>query len=69
MFVVDTNVLVYAADVSAPEHAWGRMLLERWRVQHGAWYLTWGNCYEFQWFSRIPACCDNRGPVSPPRSF
>lgn len=47
MFVVDTNVLVYAADVSAPEHARCRALLERWRIQHGAWYLTWGNCYEF----------------------
>jgi toxin-antitoxin system PIN domain toxin len=47
VFVVDTNVLVYAADRSAPEHARCRALLERWRVQPGAWYLTWGNCYEF----------------------
>lgn len=47
MFVVDTNVLVYAADVRAPEHARCRVLLERWRAQQGAWYLTWGNCYEF----------------------
>jgi len=47
VFVVDTNVLVYAADVSAPEHPRCRALLDRWRAQHGAWYLTWGNCYEF----------------------
>lgn len=47
MFVVDTNVLVYAADASAPEHARCHALLERWRRQQGAWYLTWGNCYEF----------------------
>lgn len=47
MFVVDTNVLVYAADVRAPEHERCRALLERWRAQAGAWYLTWGNCYEF----------------------
>ena len=47
MFVVDTNVLVYAADVRAPEHARCRALLERWRTQAGAWYPTWGNCYEF----------------------
>jgi toxin-antitoxin system PIN domain toxin len=47
VFVVDTNVLVYAADKRAPEHARCRMLLERWRAQQGAWYLTWGNCYEF----------------------
>ena len=47
MFVVDANVLVYAADVRASEHARCRALLERWRAQPGAWYLTWGNCYEF----------------------
>lgn len=47
MFVVDTNVLVYAADASAPEHARCRALLEEWRRSQGAWYLTWGICYEF----------------------
>jgi len=47
MFVVDTNVLVYAADESAPEHARCRALVETWRRRNGAWYLTWGICYEF----------------------
>lgn len=47
MFVVDTNVLVYAADVRAAEHERCRTLLEGWRRQSGAWYLTWGICYEF----------------------
>jgi toxin-antitoxin system PIN domain toxin len=47
MFVVDTNVLVYAADESAPEHERCRSLLEDWRRRSGAWYLTWGICYEF----------------------
>ena len=47
MFVVDTNVLVYAADSSAPEHARCRALLERWRVGSAAWFLTWGIRYEF----------------------
>ena len=47
MFVVDTNVLVYAADESAPEHERCRALLERWRAGSAAWYLTWGICYEF----------------------
>lgn len=47
MFVVDTNVLVYAADESAPEHMRCRTLLEHWRRRQGAWYLTWGICYEF----------------------
>lgn len=47
MFVVDTNVLVYAADESAPEHQRCRSLVEGWRRRSGAWYLTWGICYEF----------------------
>lgn len=47
MFVVDTNVLVYAADQSAAEHARCRALVEGWRRRRGAWYLTWGICYEF----------------------
>jgi uncharacterized protein len=47
VFVADTNVLVYAADTSAPEHQRCRELLERWRESSAAWYLTWGIGYEF----------------------
>lgn len=47
MFVVDTNVLVYAADEDAPEHAICRRALEGWRRQRSAWYTTWGIVYEF----------------------
>ncbi len=47
MFVVDTNVLVYAADERAPEHERCRALLDDWRRRSGAWYLSWGICYEF----------------------
>jgi len=47
VFVVDTNVLVYAADTSAPEHERCRALLEQWREGSAAWFLTWGICYEF----------------------
>lgn len=47
MFVVDTNVLVYAADTSSPAHVACRELLDEWRAQPGAWYLTWGIVYEF----------------------
>ena len=47
MFVVDTNVLVHAADASAAEHARCRAMLDGWRRRGGAWYLTWGICYEF----------------------
>jgi hypothetical protein len=47
MFVVDTNVLVYAADEAAPEHERCRRLIEHWRTRSGAWYITWGIAYEF----------------------
>jgi hypothetical protein len=47
MFVVDTNVLVYAADRGSDGHARCRDLVERWRQQPGAWYVSWGICYEF----------------------
>ena len=47
MFVVDTNILVYAANKTSPEHARCRSQLEAWRSLAGAWYLTWGICYEF----------------------
>lgn len=46
MFVVDTNVLVYAANESSPEHARCRKLLEAWRHQELPWYLTWSIVYE-----------------------
>lgn len=47
MFVVDTNVLVYAADVDAPAHDRCRQRLEEWRTQDTPWYLTWSVIYEF----------------------
>ena len=47
MFVVDTNVLVYAADRDSQFHERCRRLLEESRRQASAWYLTWGICYEF----------------------
>jgi toxin-antitoxin system PIN domain toxin len=47
MFVVDTNVLLYAAERNFPEHARCRELLEGWRRQSSAWYGTWSILYEF----------------------
>lgn len=47
MFVVDTNVLIYAADVSAPAHERCRIRLESWRKGSSAWYVTWPIIYEF----------------------
>ena len=47
MFLVDTNVLLYAAEKNFPEHARCRELLLNWRKQASAWYVTWGIAYEF----------------------
>lgn len=47
MFVVDTNVLIYAANTSCPEHARCRERLTQWRLQALPWFLTWGVIYEF----------------------
>jgi uncharacterized protein len=47
VFVVDTNILLYAADHDAPEHAVCRDFVLRWRSGASPWYLTWGIIYEF----------------------
>lgn len=45
--VVDTNVLLYAANSDAPEHAATRELVEGIGRTADAWYLTEGIVYEF----------------------
>lgn len=47
MLVVDTNVLVYAADADSPFHGPCRAWLERQRARPDAWYTTWPILYEF----------------------
>ena len=47
MLVVDTNVLVYAADADSPHHAACRAWLEDRRKRPDAWYTTWPIVYEF----------------------
>lgn len=47
MFVVDTNILVYAADEDSPLHKRCVRLIEEWRRQSSVWYVTWGILYEF----------------------
>lgn len=47
MFVVDTNILVYAADERADGHAQCAQLVAEWRTRPGAWYATWSIIYEF----------------------
>ena len=47
MFVVDTNIFVYAADKDSPFHARCRDKVEAWRRMDSPWYATWGIFYEF----------------------
>jgi uncharacterized protein len=47
MFVVDTNILLYAVNREAPEHDVARAAVERYRQGTGLWFLTWGVVYEF----------------------
>jgi toxin-antitoxin system PIN domain toxin len=47
VLVVDTNVLVYAADADSPFHDACREWLERRRQRAEAWYCTWSIVYEF----------------------
>jgi uncharacterized protein len=47
VFVVDTNILLYAVNPDAPEHEAARGLLEQWRAEDRPWFLTWRIFYEF----------------------
>ncbi len=47
MFVVDTNILVYAANRDSSSHRACYECIEKWASQPSAWYITWGICYEF----------------------
>jgi len=47
VLAVDTNVLVYAADVDSQFHVPCRDWLERQRGRPDAWYTTWPILYEF----------------------
>ena len=47
MVVVDTNILVYAADRTSPFHSACNDWLEARRRQPDAWYTTWPVVYEF----------------------
>jgi toxin-antitoxin system PIN domain toxin len=47
MGLVDTNILVYAAERTFPEHEAARDFVERRRRSHEPWHVTWGILYEF----------------------
>lgn len=54
MFVVDTNVLLYAVDADSEFHGPSREVIEKARGQPAPWFLTWGICYEFLRVSTHP---------------
>lgn len=47
MFVVDTNVLVYAADEDSSFHSACLKWIDHQRANADAWYTTWPILYEF----------------------
>jgi toxin-antitoxin system PIN domain toxin len=47
VFVVDTNILIYAANRWSPFHLKCHAAITGWLAQPEAWHLTWGICYEF----------------------
>lgn len=47
MLLVDTNILVYAANTESPFHSACRDWLERQRRRSDAWYTSWPILYEF----------------------
>ena len=54
MFVIDTNLLLYAVNPDAQEHDRVRDLVEEWRRGDRAWFVTWGIIYEFLRVSTHP---------------
>ena len=54
MPIVDTNILIYAANDASPFHARCRKWLEEQRARPDAWYLTWPIIYEFLRVSTHP---------------
>jgi len=47
VFVVDTNVLVYASNRDGAEYERCRELVEGWRTARQPWHATWSIFYEF----------------------
>jgi len=67
MFVVDTNVLVYGADIDCPEHAVCDRLLSTWSAQETPWYATWPILFEFLRITTHPRVW--RRPWTAPRAW
>lgn len=44
MFVVDTNLLLYAVNLDSPEHERAHALVREWRSGERPWFLTGASC-------------------------
>jgi len=64
VFVIDTNVLIYAADQDARYHVACRERLEQWRRQPAPVFLTWSICYEFLRVTSHPRVFHSPWPVN-----
>ncbi|MFA7236892.1 MAG: TA system VapC family ribonuclease toxin [Phycisphaeraceae bacterium] len=53
--VVDTNILLYATNPDSPHHQVCRDRLAQLRAGSRAWYVTWGNLYEYLRVATHPA--------------
>jgi toxin-antitoxin system PIN domain toxin len=47
VFVVDTNLLIYAASRESPQHERARRLVVEWGRSSESWRITWSVAYEF----------------------
>jgi toxin-antitoxin system PIN domain toxin len=54
VFVVDTNVLLYAADEDSEFHPVCHRLIDESRFQAAPFFVTWNICYEFLRVSTHP---------------
>lgn len=63
MFVVDTNLLIYAAIRQFIEHGRAAKLLAEWKSSPVPWFITWSITYEFM---RVVT---HRGAFSHPLTF
>ena len=62
MLVVDTNVLIHAADAGSPHHDRCRRWIEGQRSRPDAWFSTWPIFYEFLRVMTHPRVL--RGPLA-----
>ena len=63
MFVVDTNILLYAVNELDPRYARAKNLIQQWQRQVSPWHSTWSVFYEFMRVATHPSVYQN--PLSP----